>query len=62
MIASHRDLKVWQQAMDLAEAACLLASQLPKLEARALADQMSRSAISVPANIAEGYGGKSARS
>ncbi|HUJ36715.1 MAG TPA: four helix bundle protein [Hyphomicrobium sp.] len=62
MIASHRDLKVWQQAMDLAEAACLLASQLPKLEARALADQMSRSAISVPSNIAEGYGRESARS
>ena len=59
MITSHRDLKVWQEAMTLAEATYLLATSLPKFEARGLAEQMSRSAVSVPSNIAEGYGRES---
>jgi four helix bundle protein len=60
VIASYRDLKVWQEAMALAEVAYRLAVKLPRVGG--LADQMGRSAISVPANIAEGYGRESARS
>lgn len=62
MIASYRDLKVWQEAMALAEGAYHLTAILPKTRANALAEQMCRSAISVPANIAEGYGRESTRS
>jgi four helix bundle protein len=62
VIASYRDLKVWQEAMALAEGAYHLTAILPKTRANALAEQMCRSAISVPANIAEGYGRESTRS
>jgi len=58
-IASYRDLRVWQEAMVLAEDVFRLAAMMPRIEAFALADQMRRSAISIPANIAEGYGRES---
>jgi four helix bundle protein len=61
-IASYRDLRVWQEAMALAEAAYGLVAKLPRIGGNGLADQMWRSAISVPANIAEGYGRESAKS
>jgi len=55
-MASHsfKDLKAWQQAMELAALAYNLAKQLPDIERFALADQMRRSATSIPSNIAEG--------
>lgn len=55
-IESHRDLRVWQAAMDMAEAACRAAMGAPANWRFALADQMIRAATSVSANIAEGYG------
>jgi four helix bundle protein len=61
-ISSYRDLKVWQEAMVLAETAYRFAAKLPRARADSLIEQMWRSAISVPANIAEGYGRESARS
>jgi four helix bundle protein len=61
MISSHRDLKVWQEAMKLAEKTYRLSASLPRSEAKGLAEQMSRCAVSVPSNIAEGYGRESAR-
>ena len=61
-IVSYQDLRVWQEAMALAEATYRLVAKLPRIGANGLTDQMWRSAISVPANIAEGYGRGSARS
>ena len=55
-IRSYRDLVVWQEAINLAEAAYRLSRRLPKEEMYALAQQVRRSCSSVPANIAEGYG------
>src|SRR5687768_2439152 len=55
-INSYRDLVVWNEAMDLAEAAYRVSAQLPREEAYGLSSQIRRSAGSVPANIAEGYG------
>ena len=51
---SHRDLVVWQKAMDLVDLVYLLARSLPVEEMYGLRSQMTRAAVSVPANIAEG--------
>jgi four helix bundle protein len=55
-INSYRDLVVWQEAMNLAEAAYRTTARFPREEAYGLTAQLRRSAASVPANIAEGYG------
>ena len=54
-IESHRDLKVWQKGMGLAEEAYRLAKLLPRTEQNRLTGQLLRAAASVPANIAEGH-------
>ncbi|MGN7291558.1 four helix bundle protein [Rhizobium sp. SAFR-030] len=53
---SYRDLKVWQRAMDLAVESYELSRDLPANETYGLGSQIKRAAVSVPANIAEGYG------
>ncbi|MBZ9708467.1 four helix bundle protein [Mesorhizobium sp. ESP7-2] len=55
-INSYKDLIVWQQAMDLAVATYALTKAWPKEELYGLTSQIRRSATSIPANIAEGYG------
>jgi four helix bundle protein len=56
MIASHKDLLVWQRSMDLVETVYRLTGSIPSEEKWGLVSQMRRAAISVPSNIAEGYG------
>ena len=51
---SHKDLIVWQKAMDLVVLVYKLAESFPKEETYRLTSQMTRSVVSVPANIAEG--------
>jgi len=52
----YRDLTVWQEGVDLVVNIYRLTKKLPLTERYALADQMQRAAVSVPANIAEGHG------
>ena len=52
----HKDLVVWQKAMDLVVAIYKLTKTFPKAEVYGLASQMQRAAVSVPSNIAEGHG------
>lgn len=54
-ITSHRDLVVWQKAMDMTVLIYRLSHKLPSNEMYRLVAQMTRSAASVPANIAEGH-------
>jgi four helix bundle protein len=54
-IESHRDLIVWQKAMELAVAAYALSSSFPRSEDFRLTAQLTRAIVSVPANIAEGH-------
>lgn len=54
-IESHRDLHVWQKAMDLAVLVYRLSEKFPSSETYRLIAQVTRSASSVPANIAEGH-------
>lgn len=55
-VRSHRDLVAWQRAMELAERVYAIAADLPESERFALSQQLRRAAVSVPSNIAEGYG------
>ena len=54
-IESHRDLLVWQKAMDLAVEVYRLTSKFPSSETYRLVAQITRAVASVPANIAEGH-------
>ena len=58
-IRSYRDLRVWNEAMDLAATAYEVSSAFPAREMYGITSQLRRSAGSVPANIAEGYGRES---
>lgn len=53
---SYRDLIVWQKAMALAQEVYGTSEELPKPEAYGLVNQIRRAAVSIPSNIAEGYG------
>ena len=55
-VQSYRDLKVWQNSMALVEGCYRLTQGFPKEEVYGLSSQLRRAAISIPANIAEGYG------
>jgi four helix bundle protein len=55
-VQSHFDLEVWQMAMDLAEECYRLTADFPRDETYGMTSQIRRSAVSVPANIAEGPG------
>ena len=59
-IESHRDLVVWQKSMDLAVAAYRFTDAFPAHERYGLTSQIRRACVSIPANIAEGYGRESA--
>lgn len=51
-----KNLKVWQKAMDIAQATYKLCAQFPDAERYGLISQMRRAAVSIPSNIAEGAG------
>ena len=55
-IRSHRDLIVWQKAMDLVVNVYRATENFPKAEVYGLTSQIRRAVTSIPANIAEGQG------
>lgn len=56
MLKSYRDLLVWQKAMELTVETYRFSSGFPGSEVYGLTSQLRRAAVSVPSNIAEGYG------
>lgn len=54
-VTSYKDLIVWQKAIDLTKEVYKIVKKLPPDEKFILASQMVRAAISIPANIAEGW-------
>lgn len=54
MKKAHKNLKAWQEAMELARLTYKLTSLLPSEEKFGLQAQMRRAAVSVPSNVAEG--------
>ena len=57
-INSHKDLKVYQEALLLVKDIYCITSNFPKEELYGLTSQMKRCVISIPSNIAEGSGRK----
>ena len=55
-VKSYRDLTVWQRSMELATMVYGLVGGYPKYEEYGLSSQTRRCAVSIPSNIAEGYG------
>ncbi|MDQ5845429.1 MAG: four helix bundle protein [Acidobacteriota bacterium] len=61
VIKSHRDLIVWQKAMDLVVSVYRATETFPKAETYGLTSQIRRAVTSIPANIAEGQGRRLAK-
>jgi four helix bundle protein len=55
-IRNYRDLIVWQKSMNLVTEIYAITKAFPKEELFGLTSQIRRAAISIPSNIAEGYG------
>lgn len=53
---NYRDLIVWQKSMALVTEVYSVTRLFPKEELYGLVSQIRRSAVSIPSNIAEGYG------
>src|ERR1700730_7236343 len=58
VIASYKDLRIYQRSYELALEIHKITVKLPVQERRELGSQLRRAATSVPINIAEGYGRK----
>lgn len=56
MSFAYEKLEVWEKSKDLVVNVYLLLGQFPNTEKYSLCDQLRRSAVSVPSNIAEGSG------
>ncbi|RME54162.1 MAG: four helix bundle protein [Deltaproteobacteria bacterium] len=52
----YRNLEVWQRAMGIAKEIYCLTKSFPPSELYGLTSQMRRATVSIPANIAEGWG------
>lgn len=55
-INSFKDLLVWQKGIELVKEVYVAIREIPQEELFGLTSQIKRSAISVPSNIAEGWG------
>lgn len=53
---SYNELIVWQKAMNLVTQIYKLSSDFPQNEQFGLTSQLRRSSVSIPSNIAEGFG------
>jgi four helix bundle protein len=54
--SSFRDLRVWQEAIDLSLSVYRSTETFPKHEVYGLSQQMRRASVSIASNIAEGKG------
>lgn len=55
-IQSHRELVIWQRAIQMCVAIYEVTRTFPRDEIYGLTNQLRRAGVSVPSNIAEGYG------
>jgi four helix bundle protein len=55
-MSTYKDLIVWQKGMELSRVVYRLCMAFPREETFCLSSQMRRAVVSIPSNIAEGYG------
>ncbi len=53
---TYKELKVWQRSVDLVTLVYQMTKRFPGEERYGLTAQMRRAAVSIPSNIAEGWG------
>ena len=58
MLKSYKDLNVWHKSYELCLKTYRITGKFPIEERYGLTSQIRRSAVSIPSNIAEGYGRK----
>jgi four helix bundle protein len=58
MLRNYKELKVWEKTYQLTLEVYRITKGFPKIEIYGLISQMRRAALSIPSNIAEGYGRK----
>lgn len=54
-ISNFRDLDVWKLGMEIVLGVYAISKELPKDEVYGLVSQIRRAAVSIPANISEGF-------
>lgn len=60
-IKIYRDLIVWQKSMSMVQLIYTLTKKFPDSEKYGMTSQLRRAAVSIPTNIAEGYGRQSTK-
>ncbi len=58
MLKNYKELKVWQRSYQLCLEIYKITKKFPNEERYGLTSQIRRAAVSVPSNLAEGYGRK----
>jgi len=58
MLKNYKELNVWQKSYELCLKIYKITAKFPNEERYGLTSQIRRSAVSIPSNIAEGYGRK----
>jgi four helix bundle protein len=58
---SYKELIAWQKAIELVTEVYLITKKLPSEEKFGIVSQMNRAAVSIPSNIAEGWGTRNSR-
>lgn len=61
-VKSYKDLLIWQKGISITNLVYTLLKSFPTDEVYALTSQIKRSTISIPSNIAEGFGRNSVKS
>jgi S23 ribosomal protein len=58
-MSTHKELLVWQKSISLVKRIYQETKSFPREELMGITAQMRRAAVSIPSNIAEGYGRES---
>lgn len=61
-IRTYKDLLIWKKGIEIVKEIYLICESLPKEELYSLQSQLKRSSVSIPSNIAEGWGRNSTKS